>query len=82
MLERKQVEIDIAQAAAKKRVVESQRHRRIHRNINESLISQYLQHEAIEAHKAMVNSPNHPTIYILVGSMGVPLVERLQHAGK
>jgi hypothetical protein len=39
------------------------------------LTSQYLQHEAIEAQKAMVNSPNHTTIYIPVGSMGVPLID-------
>jgi hypothetical protein len=34
----------------------------------------YIQHEAIEAQKAMVNSPNHTTIYIPVGPMGVPVV--------
>ena len=33
----------------------------------------YIQHEAIEAQKLMVNSPNHTTVYIPVGPMGVPL---------
>jgi len=33
----------------------------------------YIQHEAIEARKLMVNSPNHTTVYIPVGPMGVPL---------
>jgi hypothetical protein len=32
----------------------------------------YVQHEAIEAQKLMVNSPNHTTVYIPVGPMGVP----------
>ena len=42
--------------------------------INQRLNAQYLQHEAIEAQKAMVGSPNHTTIYVPVGPMGVPLV--------
>ena len=42
--------------------------------INQRLTPTYLQHEAIEAQKAMVGSPNHTTIYIPVGPMGVPLV--------
>lgn len=33
----------------------------------------YIQHEAIEAQKLMVGSPNHTAVYIPVGSMGVPL---------
>jgi hypothetical protein len=33
----------------------------------------YIQHEAIEAQKLMVNSPNHTVVYIPVGPMGVPL---------
>ena len=36
--------------------------------------SQDLQHEAIEAQKAMVGSPNHTTIYTPVGPLEVPLV--------
>jgi hypothetical protein len=43
--------------------------------INERLTTQYLQHEAIEAQKAMVGSPNHTTIYIPVGPLGVPVVQ-------
>jgi hypothetical protein len=33
----------------------------------------YIQHEAIEAQKLMVNSPNHTVVYIPVGPMGVPV---------
>jgi hypothetical protein len=41
--------------------------------IRGQLSSLYIQHEAIEAQKMMVNSPNHTTVYIPVGPMGVPL---------
>jgi len=37
------------------------------------LSTMYIQHEAIEAQKQMVNSPNHTVVYIPVGPMGVPL---------
>jgi regulator of protease activity HflC (stomatin/prohibitin superfamily) len=42
--------------------------------INAKLTPEYIQYEAIKAQLAMVNSPNHTTIYIPVGPMGVPLV--------
>ena len=41
--------------------------------IRGELSALYIQHEAIEAQKLMVNSPNHTTVYIPVGPMGVPL---------
>jgi hypothetical protein len=41
--------------------------------IRGQLSALYVQHEAIEAQKLMVNSPNHTTVYIPVGPMGVPL---------
>jgi regulator of protease activity HflC (stomatin/prohibitin superfamily) len=41
--------------------------------IRGQLSALYIQHEAIEAQKLMVNSPNHTTVYIPVGPMGVPL---------
>ena len=43
--------------------------------INTSLTDQYLQHEAIEAQKAMAGSPYHTQIYIPVGQNGIPLVK-------
>jgi hypothetical protein len=41
--------------------------------IRGQLSGMYIQHEAIEAQKAMVNSPNHTVVYIPVGPMGVPI---------
>ena len=46
--------------------------------IRGQLNSLYIQHEAIEAQKLMVNSPNHTTVYIPVGPMGVPLTGTFQ----
>lgn len=73
-LERKQTEILIEEKEKQKRIVQAEGIARAMEIINLRLTSQYLQHEAIEAQKAMVNSPNHTTIYIPVGPMGVPLV--------
>jgi len=77
VLERKQTEIDIEQRDAQKRVVQADGIARAMAIINERLTSQYLQHEAIEAQKAMVGSTNHTTIYLPVGPLGVPLVAPL-----
>lgn len=59
---------------AERRVVQAEGIAKSMQIINERLTPQYLQHEAIEAQKAMVGSPNHTTIYIPVGPLGVPLV--------
>jgi regulator of protease activity HflC (stomatin/prohibitin superfamily) len=74
VLERKQIEIAIEEREKQKRIVQAEGIARSMEIINTRLTSQYLQHEAIEAQKAMVGSPNHTTIYIPVGPMGVPLV--------
>lgn len=73
VLERKKTEIAIAEADAQRRLVEARGIAESMDVINQKLTPQYIQHEAIEAQKAMVNSPNHSTIYIPVGPMGVPV---------
>ena len=80
LLEQKQTEIEIEEREKQKRVVQAEGIARAMEIISERLTTQYLQHEAIEAQKAMVNSPNHTTIYIPVGPMGVPLVGTLDTA--
>ena len=42
--------------------------------VQQKLTPMYLQHEAIQAQAAIIDSPNHTTIYIPVGNLGVPLV--------
>jgi hypothetical protein len=55
-------------------VVEAEGIARATQIIQQRLTPLYIQHEAIEAQKAMVGSPNHSVIYIPVGPMGVPIV--------
>jgi regulator of protease activity HflC (stomatin/prohibitin superfamily) len=81
ILERKRTEITIAEADAKRRVVEAQGIADSMAIINLKLTNQYLQHEAIEAQKTMVGSPNHTMIYIPVGPMGVPLTAAMDADG-
>ena len=45
--------------------------------INATLTDQYLQHEAIEAQRAMASSPNHTTIYIPSGQNGIPIINTI-----
>jgi regulator of protease activity HflC (stomatin/prohibitin superfamily) len=73
-LERKQIEIRQAEMEKKKRVVEAEGIAQAMEVINAKLTPSYLQHEAIQAQQSMVGSPNHTTIYIPVGPMGVPIV--------
>lgn len=77
ILERRDTEIAIEKKNAQKRIEEARGIAEAMRIINERLTGAYLQHEAIEAQKAMVGSPNHTTIYLPVGPMGVPLVGNL-----
>jgi len=78
VLERKQTEIQIEEAEAKKRIVQAQGIATAMGLIQTKLTPLYVQHEAIEAQKLMVGSPNHSAIYIPVGPMGVPLVKTVE----
>jgi len=73
-LERKKIEIEQAEMDKKKRIVEAEGIAGAMEVVNQKLTPLYIQHEALESQKSMVNSPNHTTIYIPVGPMGVPLV--------
>lgn len=79
--EQAEVAIDTEKMIAKKRVAEAEGIAKAMDIITQKLTNQYLQHEAIEAQKAMVNSPNHTTIYIPVGPMGVPLTATFDAQG-
>jgi len=72
-LQRKDTEIEIEQKERTKREVQAQGIANAMQIIRGQLSGMYIQHEAIEAQKAMVNSPNHTVVYIPVGPMGVPL---------
>lgn len=70
--------IQVEKQKAQIRVEEAKGIRDSQQLINATLTDQYLQHEAIEAQKAMAGSPNHTQIYIPVGNNGIPLVKTLE----
>jgi regulator of protease activity HflC (stomatin/prohibitin superfamily) len=72
-LQRKDTEIAIEQKERTKREVQAQGIANAMQIIRGQLSPMYIQHEAIESQKLMVNSPNHTVVYIPVGPMGVPL---------
>ena len=74
LLEEKETQREIAQRDAEIRIEEAKGIAAAQKIINETLTPNYLQHEAIQAQRAMANSPNHTTVYIPVGPNGLPLV--------
>jgi regulator of protease activity HflC (stomatin/prohibitin superfamily) len=72
-LQRKDTEIEIERKERMKREVQAQGIANAMQIIRGQLSSMYIQHEAIEAQRQMINSPNHTVVYIPVGPMGVPL---------
>ena len=72
-LERKDTEIEIERKERTKREVQAQGIANAMNIIRGQLSALYIQHEAIEAQKLMVNSPNHTVVYIPSGPMGVPI---------
>jgi regulator of protease activity HflC (stomatin/prohibitin superfamily) len=81
-LERKDTEIEIERKERTKREVQAQGIANAMEIIRGQLSGMYIQHEAIEAQKMMVNSPNHTVVYIPVGPMGVPLTGTFDAAQK
>ena len=72
-LQRKDTEIEIERKERTKREVQAQGIANAMQIIRGQLSPMYIQHEAIEAQKQMVNSPNHTVVYIPTGPMGVPV---------
>lgn len=79
-LARKDTEIDIERKERTKREVQAQGIANAMQIIRGQLSAMYIQHEAIEAQKAMVGSPNHTVVYIPVGPMGVPITTTMEAA--
>jgi len=79
-LARKDTEIEIERKERTKREVQAQGIANAMEIIRGQLNGMYIQHEAIEAQKAMVGSPNHTVVYIPVGPMGVPITATMESA--
>jgi hypothetical protein len=76
-------QIAATQANAEKRYQESVGIRRAQDEIAKSLTGQYLQHEAIQAQKAVSTSGrNNTIIYVPSGANGVPLVQDPQNVNR
>ena len=69
-LQRKDTEIEIERKERTKREVQAQGIANAMQIIRGQLSAMYIQHEAIEAQKLMVGSPNHTVVYIPVGPDG------------
>ncbi len=67
-------ELEQEKLRADKRVAEAKGIAEATAIIQQKLTPLYIQHEAIEAQKAMANGQNHSVVYIPVGKGGVPLV--------
>jgi regulator of protease activity HflC (stomatin/prohibitin superfamily) len=74
LLEEKRTQKQIAQRDAEIRIEEAKGIAEAQKIINATLTPNYLQHEAINAQLKMAESPNHSTVYIPVGTNGIPLV--------
>lgn len=81
-LQRKDTEIEIERKERTKREVQAQGIANAMQIIRGQLNPMYIQHEAIEAQKAMVNSENHTVVYIPVGPMGVPVTGTFPTTGQ
>jgi prohibitin 1 len=64
---------------AERKVIEAEGIAKAQEIINKTLTSAYLQHEAIQSQFKMAESPNHTTVYIPVGTNGIPLVKLLEN---
>jgi SPFH domain / Band 7 family len=78
LLAEKATQREIAKRDAEIRIEEAKGIAEAQRIINATLTANYLQHEAIEAQLHMADAPNHTTVYIPVGTNGIPLVKALE----
>lgn len=75
LLEEKSTQKEIAQRDTEIKIEEAKGIAESQRIINQTLTANYLQHEAIQAQQRMAESPNHTTVYIPVGTNGIPLIK-------
>jgi len=75
LLSEKETQKEIARKDAEIRIEEAKGIAEAQKIINVTLTTNYLQHEAINAQLKMAESPNHTTVYIPVGTNGMPLVK-------
>lgn len=77
LLEEKATQKEIMKKDAEIRIEEARGIAEAQKIINATLTANYLQHEAIQAQLKMAESPNHTTVYIPVGTNGIPLIQNV-----
>jgi len=77
LLAEKETQKAIAKKDAEIRVEEAKGIAQAQKIINATLTLNYLQHEAIQTQLKMADSPNHTTVYIPVGTNGIPLMKTI-----
>lgn len=82
LLEEKETQKEIMKKDAEIRIEEARGIAEAQKIINSTLTVNYLQHEAIHAQLKMAESPNHTTVYIPVGTNGIPLVQTIEGRGE
>lgn len=70
--------VQVENQKAQIRIVEAGGIAEAQKIINATLTDRYLQHEAINAQKALADSPNHTTIYIPTGQNGIPMIKTVE----
>lgn len=75
LLLQKNAEIEIKKKDALIRIEEARGIAEAQKIINETLTTNYLTHEAIQAQREMADSPNNTMIYIPVGPNGIPITK-------
>jgi hypothetical protein len=73
-LEKKKIQIQVEMQNKQIRIIQAEGIAKSMDIINQKLTPLYIQHEAIEAQKSMISSPNHTIIYVPAGANGVPIV--------
>jgi regulator of protease activity HflC (stomatin/prohibitin superfamily) len=71
--------LDKERKEAERKVIEAEGIAKAQEIINKTLTSAYLQHEAIQSQSKMADSPNHTTVYVPVGTNGLPLVKQIDN---
>ncbi len=78
LLAEKETQKAIAKKDAEIRVEEAKGIAQAQKIINATLTTNYLQHEAIQTQLKMADSPNHTTVYIPVGTNGIPIMKTIK----
>lgn len=71
--------LDKEKKESERKIIEAEGIAKAQEIINTTLTQAYLQHEAIQAQMKMADSPNHTTVYIPVGTNGIPLIKDIKN---